>query len=181
MAKNGLRAPFLSEEVPGEPFFWTCAITRPRWEKKFATILDRRGEPCFLPTVQRTTVSHRHRRITDHVLFPGYVFIARNCSKQDFMPHQMVARLLKPEGPASVHQLHQELWQVWRSLASGAFCEPAEKVALGEECEIVSGAMRGVRGRYEKKGLQGRLILQVDMLGIGVAVEVQPEFVKPIR
>jgi hypothetical protein len=106
-------------ETAGEACFWTCVRTRPRWEKKFASLLDRRGDPFFLPTVRRETVSHRHRRTTDALLFPGYVFVARDCFKRDFAPSQIVVRLLKPEGPAEIRRLHDELWQVWRGIESG--------------------------------------------------------------
>ena len=164
---------------PGEPCFWTCVRTRPRWEKKLATFLDRRGDPYFLPTVRRETVSDRHRRFTDAILFPGYVFVARNCTKSDFLPNQTVVRLLKPEGPADIRRLHEELWQVWRGIESGLYLTPVEKVALGEECEIVGGPLQGLRGRYEKKGRQGRLILSVNLLGAGVAVEIATELVEP--
>lgn len=171
-------SPFLVE-VPGEPCFWTCVRTRPRWEKKFAGLLRRRGDPYFLPSIRRETVSHRHRRATDALLFPGYVFVARNCRKGEFQPSQAVVRLLKPDGPAGIRQLHEELWQVWRGIQSGTYLTPVEKVALGEICEIIGGPLRGVRGRYEKKGRQGRLILVVDMLGAGVAVEVPTGLVEP--
>lgn len=176
--KGAGRQPFVAEDA-GEPCFWTCARTRPRWEKKFAALLDRRGDPYFLPTIRRVTVSHRHRRTADVLLIPGYVFVARDCTKREFVPHQIVVRLLKPEGPAGIRQLHQELWQVWRGVESGAYLTPVEKVALGEECEIVGGPLRGIRGRYEKKGRQGRLVLLVNMLGAGVAVEVPTELVEP--
>jgi len=170
-----------SPEGPGTPVFWTCVRTRPRWEKKFAAFIAQTREPVFLPTVRRETVSHRHRRTTDVVLFPGYVFVARDCARRDFLPGRMVVRLIKPEGSGAILRLHEDLWQVWRGIHSGLYLAPLETLAAGDECEVIAGPMRGVRGRYEKKGSRGQLVLAVYALGTAVAVEIDEGNVRLYR
>jgi len=157
---------------PGPPVFWTCVRTRPRWEKKFATWLAGRQVPHYLPLFARQSRSGRKTREHWLPLFPGYVFVEGDWKKQDFLPAGAVVRLLKPQAPQQVRQLHTELWQIWRSLTEGVCLTPLETIAVGELCEIVAGPLGGVQGRYERPGRQGRLVLQVEMLGVGMAIEV---------
>lgn len=168
------------EAGPGDPLRWTCVRTRPRWEKRFATWLLRKGYVHFLPTVERETTSGRHRRVSQVVLFPGYVFVEGEWRKQDFALEGSVVRVIRPEGPQQIRQLHEELWNVWRGMRSGAYLNPVMDLARGEWCEISKGPLRGVRGRYEKPGHQGRVVLQVEMLGVGVAVEVPVAILAPV-
>ena len=156
----------------GAPAFWTCARTRPRWEKKFAAYLAGHGLPHFLPVYARKTHSGRKTRENWLPLFPGYVFVEGDWRKQDFLAADAVVRLLKPQAPQQIRQLHTELWQVWRSLIEGVCLTPVETIAVGELCDIIAGPLWGVQGRYERPGRQGRLVLRMELLGVGVAVEV---------
>ncbi len=166
-----------SVEIPE----WTCVRTRPRWEKKFARIMARRGERLFLPVARKEVVSFRHRRVHEILLFPGYVFIARNARKNEFTAERIVVRLLRPSGPADNRILHEQLKQVWLGIRSGTILRPVHGFGKGEPCEITDGPMRGTRGRYERPGRQGRVILAVEMLGMGASIELPIEYVTPIK
>lgn len=155
--------------------FWTCVRTRPRWEKKFASWLMDRPWGFFLPLVVHTTRSGGKRRRTLIPLFAGYVFVAGRLGKGDFDRTGMVVYVLQPDGPAQVAQLHAELAGIWRGLASGLYAEKAQTLAVGEPCVIARGPLQGQRARFERRGRQGRLILQVELMGGGLAVEVPEE------
>jgi transcription antitermination factor NusG len=49
---------------------------------------------------------------------------------------------------------------------------PVRNLAAGEICRITEGPLQGVEARFERAGRKGRLILQVEMMGGGIAVEV---------
>ena len=140
-----------------------------------------KGLGFFLPTVRRETRSHRKTRIHQVPLFPGYVFVEGNRRRQDFGLDDSVVRLLKPAGEAEIRHLHMELWAVWRGLTSGAYLTAVERLAAGELCLITGGPLAGVQGRFEQAGRGGRVILQVDLLGSGVAVEVNASDVQPLE
>jgi len=165
-------------QSPGEPRFWTCVRTRPRWEKKFVGWLRGHHHHFFLPTVAQTSVSGRKRRQTEIPLFPGYVFVDGDHVKGDFDRTGIVVYVLRPQCEHEIAQLHCELWSVWCGLTSGLYVTPIQNLAVGEFCEIIRGPLQGVRARFERMGKRGRLVLQVDMMGCGLAVEVGNEEVK---
>lgn len=72
------------EEADGR--VWTCARTRPRWEKKFAEWLRNRHQAHFLPVFRRVTISHRKRQISELPLFSGFVFVVGDLTKKDLPP-----------------------------------------------------------------------------------------------
>ncbi len=165
----------------GLPLFWTCVRTRPRWEKKFADWLAGSRIRHFLPVYQKTTISCRKRRIAQIPLFPGYVFVEGKWTKRDFSSTNSVARVIRPDDGAQAAQLHQELWNVWRGLVSGLYVSPVDCLAQGEFCRIINGTMSGCVGRFERAGRKGFIILQVDILGSGVSVEVDHDNVEVIE
>ena len=154
------------------PALWICVRTRPRWEKKFAEWMIERNRSCFLPVFRHATCSGRKRRISQLPLFPGFVFVEGEGSKKDFAQTGCVAYVLRPQGAKEAAQLYRELRDVWRGLASGLYVSPVHNLAAGEMCRITNGPLRGVEARFERIGREGRLILQVEMMGGGVAIEV---------
>ena len=152
--------------------FWSCVRTRPRWEKKFAEWLRERSRSFFLPVFRHETVSGRKRRTSELPLFPGFVFVEGDLAKKDFTQTGSVAYVLRPRGPREAEQLHRELRNIWRGLTSGLYVAPVRNLAAGETCRIVHGPLQGVEAKFERMGREGRLVLQVEMMGGGVAVEV---------
>ena len=155
-----------------KPSFWVCVRTRPRWEKKFAEWLREGRRTFFLPVFRHETVSGRKRRVSELPLFPGFVFVEGDLSKKDFAQTGSVAYVLRPRGPQEAAQLHRELRNIWCGLASGVYVAPVQNLAAGETCRIVRGPLQGVEAKFERMGREGRLILQVEMMGGGIAVEV---------
>lgn len=155
--------------------FWTCVRTRPRWEKKFAEWMIERRKSCFLPVFLHETVSGRKRRTSELPLFPGFVFVRGNFAKKDFVQTGCVAYVLKPRSAREAEQLGRELKDIWQGLTSGLYVTPVQNLAAGETCRIVSGPLQGVEAKFERMGRGGRLILQVEMMGGGVALEIPAE------
>ena len=158
-----------SAEIPA---LWVCVRTRPRWEKKFAEWMMERRQSCFLPVYRHVTSSGRKRRTSQVPLFPGFVFVEGEGSKKDFAQTGCVAYVLRPQGAKEAARLHRELRDVWRGLVSGLYVSPVQNLAAGEICRITAGPLCGVEARFERRGREGRLLLQVEMMGGGVAIEV---------
>ncbi len=173
-----VRQPFVfpegvfAQDSISSDIFWTCVRTRPRWEKKFAQLLIGQGRGCFLPVFPHETVSGAKRRVSDLPLFPGFVFVEGDLAKKDFVQTGSVAYVLRPRSPREVAQLHRELRNIWCGLTSGVYVTPVQNLAVGETCRIVRGSLQGVEARFERMGRKGQLVLQVEMMGGGIAVEV---------
>jgi len=157
---------------------WTCVRTRPRWEKKFTAWLMERQRPCFLPVFHHETVSGRKRRRSELPLFQGFVFVKGDFTKKDFVQTGSVAYVLKPRGGREANQLHRELKNIWSGLVSGLYVTPVQNLAAGETCRIVRGPLQGVEAKFERKGRGGRLVLQVELMGGGVALEMPADEVE---
>ena len=151
---------------------WTCVRTRPRWEKKFARWLNGKRMPFYFPTFSRTSVSHRKRRTTIEALFPGYVFVHGTHEKERFTQSASVVRLLMPRCQAENAALDQQLADIWRAAASGLPLVPTQVLSAGQRIEILDGPMQGTVGRYLRTGRGNSVILEIDMLGVGVSVEL---------
>jgi transcription antitermination factor NusG len=165
-------ANLFTEEIAGEVAVWTCIRTRPRWEKSLARWLTGHCYRYFLPTIRRQTTSHRKVRITDHPLFAGYLFVNGDVDKRDLVAADCVVNVLKPVGQVQQQNLHYELWNIWRGLTMGSSLELTRKLEVGQRVKVIAGPMKGVEGHFEQWANGGRLVLGVDMLGIGVAVDV---------
>ncbi len=173
-------ADLFTREAPGPTRFWTCVRTRPRWEKKLTRWLLRSGMTHYLPVVPNPTVSGRKRRISEIPLFPGFVFVEGDHDKGDFDRLGNVVFVLKPRIPRQADQLHHELWNIWTGLSSGLYVSPVQNLAAGEPCRITRGPLQGAQARFERAGRNGRLILQVELMGSGLAVEVPPDAIELI-
>jgi transcription antitermination factor NusG len=140
--------------------------------------LIERRRTCFLPVFTHETVSARKRRVSELPLFPGFVFVEGDLSKKDFVQTGSVAYVLRPRGPHEAAQLGRELQNIWCGLTSGRYVAPVHNLALGETCRIIRGPLQGVEAKFERMGRTGRLMLQVEMMGGGIAVEVSADEVE---
>ncbi|HNP53218.1 MAG TPA: UpxY family transcription antiterminator [Ferruginibacter sp.] len=54
---------------------WYAVYTRPRWEKKLASILQEKGVECYCPLNKVTRQWSDRRKIVLEPLFKGYLFV----------------------------------------------------------------------------------------------------------
>lgn len=149
---------------------WTCVRSRPRWEKKLADFLRSRSIPHYLPTTVKYTFSGRKLRRTAHCLFPGYVFVKGSHDKQSFKESGCVVYVLKPTSLVQAESLNGQIRAVRRLLLEEISAELCTDYRNGERVTIVSGALRGLSGIVIETDNARRLVVWVDMLGVGVSV-----------
>ena len=154
---------------------WTCVSTRPHWEKRFTRWLMSENIHYFMPTYQKTTVSHRKKRTSTLPLFPSYVFVVGNHTKQDFTRSGAVVRVLKPRSDADNAGINDQLKSIWHMSTRGMQITPVVTPNAGQNIEILDGPLQGTIGRYIKQGRRNCLILEISMLETGVQVELPPE------
>ncbi len=152
-----------------------CVRTRPRWEKRFAEWLLARRIPHYLPLVPRRTVSCRKVRITAVPLFPGYVFVWGQHTKAAFTSSGCVVRLLAPRSEREAKNLIDSLRAIERLSAAGTLSEPACQWKPGQRVTVRSGPLAGTTGEFIRDNGNGRLVIRMDLLGLGVAVTLPPD------
>ncbi len=155
---------------------WTCVNTRPRWEKRFTRWLMSENLSYFMPTYEKTTISHRKKRTSVLPLFPGYVFVVGDHTKQSFTRSSAVVRVLNPRNDSENTDISNQLESIWLIGINDLQITPSLMPQKGENIEILDGPLKGTIGDFVKKGRQNCLILEISMLETSVQVELPPEY-----
>ncbi|QDE89533.1 hypothetical protein BHS06_11495 [Myxococcus xanthus] len=128
--------------------------------------------PYYMPVVSRQTYSGRKLRDSLLPLFPGFVFVKGNHTKGAFKDTGCVASVLNPASQLGIEVLDGQIRSVRRMLALGGPVELTTKYEIGEKLTIDSGPLRGISGTVTSTANTKKLVLWVDMLGVGAAVEL---------
>jgi transcriptional antiterminator NusG len=160
---------------------WFAIWTRSRHEKIVRDQLEKKaGVDVFLPTIGKWSRWKDRKKKIDWPLFPGYVF-AR------FVPDERVG-ILKVDGVVQIisnngilSTIPEEEIESIRTLVDSELAyDPVPLIKEGDMVKVTSGPLKGVIGRLvQKKGVQARLVLSVDLIGQAVSVEVDAADVKP--
>ena len=172
-ALTGLDA--LSPNVPNDFSIprWYAAYTNANHEKRVAQHLGLRGVEHFLPLC--TTVSQwKDRRVTlQRPLFPGYVFvcIALGVQRAEVQTAPGIARLVGVGG-SPTPLAAEEIEALQMSLTVGLQWQPYPFFTVGRRVQVISGPLRGLRGRIVKHKSKGRFVISVTLIQRAVSVEL---------
>jgi len=151
---------------------WMVLHTRSRQEKAVALHLAAHGVAHFLP-LRKQTIVWRGRRLKSLVpLFPGYVFLLGE--REDAFSAIETKRVCQILEVADQRRLEHELAQIAAAMEAGAGLESHPRLAIGQRCRIARGPFMGIEGVVISNQRMTRLVLQVDMLGQGASLEVEP-------
>ena len=78
-------------------------------------------------------------------------------------------------------RLEWELSNIRRALDANVPLDPYPYLKKGIRAEVRSGALRGMQGIIESRTKLSRLILQVDMLGRAMSVEMDGALLQPLE
>jgi transcription antitermination factor NusG len=157
---------------------WWIGHTKSRMEKAFAWDLLRRHVPYFLPMNQRTMFSGGRKRRVLLPLFSSYVFIYGDDEAR--ATALMTNRLCRLIRVVEQQALTCELEAIERGLESNLPIDPYPFAAVGRRCRVVGGPMAGTEGIVvERNAKSSRLVLFVQMLGQGAAVEIDTDLLEP--
>lgn len=153
---------------------WYALRVRPNHERAVAHGLRERGLPEYLPVcLVRARWSDRIKTIA-RPLFPGYVFTS-------LVDEGAASSALQTAGvvcvvPVSAHPVAipvEELETVQRVVNSRLPIEPDWPITAGDRVTIESGPLAGCAGVVVRERGKWRLIINVDLFGRAVAVELE--------
>ncbi len=150
---------------------WFATYTCSRREKQVARELEERSVECFLPLYR---VSHRGDgvKFVQLPLFPSYIFV-RIALRDRLHVLQVpgVVRLVSFNGQPAALEDH-EIEVIRNVLSAGVRAEPFPYIKIGREVEILSGPLRGLRGKVIRKNNRFRVVLSVDLLQRSIVADI---------
>ena len=156
---------------------WHVLHTKSRQEKVVAADLAAMGIGFYLPLVRRVRYYGRRKTKVAMPLFPGYVFL-RGSLEQVYTADR-TRRIANIIPVNAQEQLDWELRNLHLALSKDAELTPFPFLQKGVRVEVRSGPFRGLQGIIEGRA-GNRLILQVDMLGRAVSLEIDGALLDPI-
>jgi transcriptional antiterminator RfaH len=134
------------------------------------------GVACYLPLRRNVRHSGPVKRISQVPLFPGYVFLWGTIDDAYLADRtQRVASLIRVPDP---ERLEWELRNIHRALSTAAPLDPHDALRVGLRARVATGPCAGVEGLIASRSRLDRLVLQVNMLGTAVCLEVDAGLVE---
>lgn len=157
---------------------WFVLHTRSRQEKVLTADMMAMGVSVYLP-LQRQLRYHGRREVrTALPLFPGYVFL-RGTVEQAYLADRTkrVANIIRVADQLTIDL---QLRNIHLALSHEAPLDPYPYLKKGVWVEVTAGPFRGLQGVVEDRLAADRLLLQVDMLGRALSLEIDPSLLEPI-
>lgn len=157
---------------------WFVLHTRSRQEKVVTADLQAMNVGVYLPLQARVTFQGRRKVRTRVPLFPGYVFL-RGTREQAYLADRTkrVANIITVNDQ---QMIDCQLRNLHMALSQETPLEPYPYLQKGTWVEVTAGPFRGLQGVIEDRLRADRLLLQVDMLGRAMSLEIDPSLLQPL-
>lgn len=152
---------------------WYAIYTRPRFEKKINADLQRRNLHSFLPLhIVNRVWSDRIKKI-EEPLFPSYLFVHAD-ARERYLSLQSdgIVRMVSFNGEP-VRIPTQQIYAIHQILEHGYHPEPHQYLKVGDEVEIISGPLQGLRGFFVEERGNDRLAISVHAIQQSLAIQVE--------
>lgn len=162
-------------------FAWFAIRTKPNQEWVAKQGLGGKGYETFLPTYHRRLGPTSRRKELESPLFPGYLFSRFDVVRRlpVLMTHGVLTILGIGRTPVAVPDSEVEALQ--RLLASGLGPMPLTHLQVGNRVMIVTGSLAGLEGLLLEVKNSLRFVISVELLRRSVSVEVDRDWVRPMR
>jgi transcription termination/antitermination protein NusG len=158
---------------------WTVLRTRSRQEKMLSADLSARGIEHYLPVIKRVQMYGNRKFRVELPLFPGYLFLRG--SLDEVYTADRTRRVAQIIRVADQLQLDWELRNLRLALEGTNSLDPYPYLQRGVRVEVRSGPMIGLQGLIENRIGATRLVLQIEMLGQAVSLEIDGALLDPIE
>ena len=157
---------------------WYVLHTRSRQEKILAADLGAMNIGYYLPLVRQNRTHGARKQTVNLPMFPGYLFL-RGTREQAFAADR-TKRVANIITVADQQHIGWELENLHLALAHDVTLDPFPYLDKGVRVEVRSGPMRGLQGVVESRKSMDRLVLQIDMLGRAMSMEIDAALLDPI-
>lgn len=158
---------------------WSLVHTKPRQEKKLAEHLAAIGVPHYLPVTRCKAVTRGRARITQAVLFPGYLFARWNWLER--LTALETNRIVATHPVADEAGMVEHLWDLADLIEKGVPLRLEERIVSGQYVRVKSGLLRDKCGVVMKRVGKNRLFVLVNEFLGGVSLEIEQHLLEPYR
>ncbi len=163
-------------QAPGQQA-WHVAHVKPRCEKKVAEYCAANHLFCDLPLREETKIYQRRKVTVRKPVFPGYCFLRHTpVQRVTLLKSNLIVRLIPV---ADQERLASDLEQIHQALDVDPTLDACAAFKAGKRVVIRSGPFRGLEGVVQVVRAKTRVILNVEMIGRGLAVEVEMSLLEP--
>lgn len=157
---------------------WLVCHTKPRCEKRFATLLEAEQLAHYLPLIASVRRYAQRTKTFTKPLFPGYVFAQVTSAKRTRIFQQdLLARAIAVENePAFLRQLDD----VRLIVASGLELSVMPLLTKGRRARIIGGPLHGLEGYVDNPAHPRGVVLAVDVLQQGLLVRLPADQLQPL-
>lgn len=160
---------------------WYALHVKARSERVVASIARNKGYEEFLPMCcARRRWSDRMKTL-EVPLFPGYVFCRLDAQRR--LPLLTIPGVMGIVGmgktPAPVDE--GEIASIQAIVRSGFWAEPYPFLNHGQTVRLDYGPLAGMEGVYLEGRKQDRIVVSVSLLQRSVAIEIDRDWVTPVR
>jgi transcription antitermination factor NusG len=151
---------------------WLVLRTKNRHESVVESVLQQKQVPTYLPKHAVVRSWQGHKRKIEIPLFPGYVFVRPSASQYEGMRYirGSCGFVLAGGRPAALPD--RDLDAVKMLVDSGADLTVDPELVAGTKVKIASGALTGLHGELVRIKNQQILVVNVDLVGSSVRVEL---------
>ncbi len=155
---------------------WFLVYTKPRQEQTAEHQLSRQGYPVYLPMTQRSRKRGSRRVPVIEPLFPRYLFIHLDATRDDWGPIRStvgVSALVRfGKEAASVPDALIDVLRA-RESASGLHDWAETEFRPGQPVRVVEGVLLGYEGIFVAANGRQRVVVLLDILGRTVRARVE--------
>lgn len=157
---------------------WFVCHTKPRCEKKFASLLAVENFEHYLPLVQSVRRYLTQTKKFTKPLFPGYVFARVPLeAKSRIYQQDLLARAITVE---NVALFLRQLEDVKTIVASGFELSLHPLLTKGRRVKVTGGPLHGVEGFVDDPKHPKGIVVQIDVLRQGLLVKIPAENLQPL-
>lgn len=159
---------------------WLVLRTRSRHENVVEEVLRNKQIVAFLPKRKVVRSWQGHKRSVDMPLFPGYLFVRPRMDQYEGIRYARgsCGLVMAADKPAVLPE--RDLEAVRMLVDSNAALTVDAPLVVGKRVRIIAGPLTGVEGELLRVKNSDMLIINVDMVGSSVRVEVERNTIEPV-
>lgn len=155
---------------------WYAVWTQSHFEQSVSQQLAAKGFTAFLPEMSVWSARGGEKHLIRVPMFPGYLFVRDEMDKRSYveiLKARGVVRILEDGWTRLTPVPDEEIDAIKQVVNAEVPVFAHEHLAHGDRVEVTEGPLSGLEGLFvQDKPTKGRLVLNVELLGRSVAVEV---------